>query len=428
MEFNFNYPSSILIFSDSRPKDSKIKLNRYLGPYRIGTELKQLGWEVNIIDFFHYFTIEEICEIIKNDTSKYIGFSVTFLKNKERNKNTKYSILGLDFDSTSQLLDTIKKYNKKIILGGSYKYDVDIETIFYQFGPLEDYFIKTFDFSKCKTIWEKNHFIKENEFLPIEIARGCIFKCKFCEYNLNGKKLWDFVKSVDVIKEEMLENYYNYNITKYFFCDDCFNDSYEKILKIKEMFLTLPFKIEFVCWIRLDILYKNQNMLKDLVDMGMVACNIGIESLNQKTCNIIGKPLDVEKVKKKLLEMKEYKNLIVFCSLIAGLPFESKESVLDTINFFRKNKIFYSIAPLFLTGIFLENFKKYGYERIGENGWKNIYWDVNECTEFLKNEKICHGINNLFGNISEYTTLRMCGISHSILKNLYKLDSVSLKK
>jgi radical SAM superfamily enzyme YgiQ (UPF0313 family) len=28
--------------------------------------------------------------------------------------------------------------------------------------------------------------------LPIEIARGCIFKCKFCSYPLNGKQNLDF--------------------------------------------------------------------------------------------------------------------------------------------------------------------------------------------------------------------------------------------
>ena len=35
--------------------------------------------------------------------------------------------------------------------------------------------------------FEKNDFILPGESLPLELSRGCIFKCRFCQYPNIGK-------------------------------------------------------------------------------------------------------------------------------------------------------------------------------------------------------------------------------------------------
>ena len=58
--------------------------------------------------------------------------------------------------------------------------------------------------------WNKNDCIQTGETLPLEISRGCIFKCKFCRYPYIGKTKNDFSKSIDNVVEELEYNYNNF--------------------------------------------------------------------------------------------------------------------------------------------------------------------------------------------------------------------------
>ena len=35
-------------------------------------------------------------------------------------------------------------------------------------------------------IWQDKHVVKEGEWLPLEISKGCRFGCKFCFYDAHG--------------------------------------------------------------------------------------------------------------------------------------------------------------------------------------------------------------------------------------------------
>jgi radical SAM superfamily enzyme YgiQ (UPF0313 family) len=56
-----------------------------------------------------------------------------------------------------------------------------------------------------------NDIILPNETLPLEISRGCIFKCSFCAFPLNGKSKLDYIRDSQRIKDELIYNYENYN-------------------------------------------------------------------------------------------------------------------------------------------------------------------------------------------------------------------------
>ena len=54
---------------------------RTSGAYRIATELRTQGWDVEVVDFFYFWTLEELKTLSKsriNKNTKFIGFSHIF--------------------------------------------------------------------------------------------------------------------------------------------------------------------------------------------------------------------------------------------------------------------------------------------------------------------------------------------------------------
>jgi hypothetical protein len=63
----------------------------------------------------------------------------------------------------------------------------------------------------------------------MEIARGCIFSCAYCHFDLIGKRIGDWTKNPETIKEEMIRNYELYGTTHYMFSDELINESLPKL-------------------------------------------------------------------------------------------------------------------------------------------------------------------------------------------------------
>ena len=116
-----------------------------------------------------------------------------------------------------------------------------------------------------------NHKILKGETLPIEVSRGCIFKCKFCAFPLNGKSKLDYLRDPILIKEELQYNYEKYGTTHYFLSDDTFNDSTTKVEQIHKVVTSLPFKIKFTTYLRLDLLHAHQEQISMLEEMGLAS-------------------------------------------------------------------------------------------------------------------------------------------------------------
>ena len=367
--------------------NGSIGLGRYAGPYRLATELENIGWSIDVIDFIMSFSIDELKEIISckiQKNTKWIGFSSTFLlppdfdpfanRIKIRESAEISSSIGFQIDEAQNLINFIKAKNIKVLVGGS-KLKYDLKGVEWFKGTGEEYFNKNFNYSNAKINWHKKHLIFENEHLPLEIARGCIFKCSFCSYNLNGKKLWEFCKHPEIIKEELLHNFDNFGTTGYMFSDDTYNDSPEKIKKLLDVYKTLPFKLEFSAYARLDMIISKPHTLPILIESGLKSVFFGIETFNHESGKSIGKGMHPDKIKKGLEDIKkEYPELLISAGFIAGLPFETENSLNETITWLKHSKLdSYSFQVLSLgkNSDIGKNYQKYGYT-IDKNGnWFN---------------------------------------------------------
>lgn len=453
--------SDVVMFSGTYVQ--KGVLFRSAGPHRIATEIRNKGLSCQVILYLQAITegdLEKICEkFITNDTLM-VCFSTTLWQ---------YGNGDQVSNKIKQIIDhTRTKYQKTLIVFGgtsteSYITKYDGDAFFTGYG--EQYFIPYLDsivnknkstplptrFLGKKKIYDWNkdldnfHFtessirytesdlIEDDEALPLELSRGCIFKCKFCSYPLLGKKKLNYVKNSEIILEELLHNYENWNITKYVFTDDTFNDNNLKLELLGEIFNKLPFKIQFSTYLRHDLLYTYPHQIQFLKELGLKGTFFGVETFHPKAAKLIGKGLDPEITKDFLYKVKEEwgDDVLLQMGVIAGIPYEDMDSFERLISFIRSPNCpieGFNINPLTVTNpkfdflhyksTFQMESEKYGFSW-PEGPDKPYYWtnSIGPVKNVYEADKIAKKIYNA---AYEEGRLHFGGISHLPLTNIAK--------
>lgn len=376
-----------VLFSES----GSFVYSRSLGVHRIANVLREhFGWDVLIIDHFTVTVcieefknqlLQEILPAVLSEDTRFIGFSTTFMNigNKwlienlpqKSNKFIKHPVVKgnveclpfIDDDEALDFLSYLKTLapNSKTVIGGvkaesrRYKKHVDAYVIGYGESQLIDLInfwqgknpfmpVKKlaegcleishdtkgtgYDFSSVPTTYNQDDLIQPGEVLPIEISRGCIFRCKFCSYPLNGKKKWDYIKDSKILKEEFLKNYEQFGTTKYIVVDDTFNDSVEKLKIFNDVVQSLPFKIQYGAYIRHDLLAAHPESEQLLRDSGLISATFGIETLNYESGKSIGKGMHPDKTLEFLTQLRNrWPELITSSGFILGLPHDTKQTI-----------------------------------------------------------------------------------------------------
>jgi hypothetical protein len=436
----------LLLLGDS---SSTIGWGRYAGIYRIASECRSAGFSVKVIDhFIEAFSTPSIkktlLSFISTRSPRVIGLSSTFLKrylNKRfsppvyenevfAEHNTELEVLpfGVPNEEMREFLNFLRAKKIVVVVGGS-----EDPSIFSEFQI--DHFVvgqgevsileilkrtsrdksvitqqeKIFHqdvfrfekFNESKINWDSSDIIFDGEALPIEIARGCIFKCVFCNFQLNGKSKNEFVKLKEVITHELVVNFQKYGTTSYIVSDDLLNDSLEKISMLRDIALALPFKLSFTAYLRLDMLWRYPDMIPLLKEAGLKACYFGIETLNDASGRAVGKGLGEKRIKETLEQARKVWGNEVWISagLIVGLPHETLESNARSISWMLEKDCpvdFFKISPLIVynsaqatSQVFGVRADSLGYKvREGRffSVWENEYMSyaqaVDFCSEF----------------------------------------------
>jgi radical SAM superfamily enzyme YgiQ (UPF0313 family) len=256
------------------------------------------------------------------------------------------------------------------------------------------------DFNTSMLKFESNDHVDQGETLPIEIARGCIFKCKFCNFPLIGKKRGDYTKNKETLLKEFNYNYEHYGTISYMFMDETTNDSIEKAEFLLDVTSSLSFKISWVGYGRLDLYYANPSMAKIMKDTGLVGQQFGIETFNKKSGESIGKGLHPEKVKETLAHLKNVwgEDVTIGTGLIVGLPHDTEDYVQELEEYLMsKNCLLDSVSiyPLYLiqnmNSLFGQNPSKWGYKfdtTRGINFWYNDHMNFSRANELAVNLRL----------------------------------------
>ena len=344
-------------------------ISKYAGPARLATELRINGFETICIDIGtiqHISFLDLYEKIINKFVSKdtlWIGFSTTFFESlcgvpiKRITDQNQLVTSNNDVGFLNKIIDMCKAKNptiKFIVGGGNYinlhaynfihfRGNADFEIVEFtkwckdsSYSPKLNHSNKIvtckeydkFVISKIK--WDKTDLLSPSTVLPIEISRGCIFKCKFCAFPLNGKTKGEWVKHAEILKEELIENYENFGTTEYIFADDTYNDSMDKITDLYEnVFSQLPFKIKWTAYLRLDLMHRFKESADILYKSGIKNIMVGIETNNDISAKAIGKGLDFNKQISYIqdLKSKDYKDILISSGFIYGLPNDTRDSI-----------------------------------------------------------------------------------------------------
>jgi radical SAM superfamily enzyme YgiQ (UPF0313 family) len=323
-------------------------LYRSAGAYRIRTELEDNGFSCMVVDFFQHFTNDEIELLLEKYVSSdtlWIGFSTTFM-------NT-----NVELKSNSVFWNKIKKTYPwlKIILGGSKSLVEEIDFVdFYVTGYADTAIVeitknissytqtvtdanRQFDKKDLSTIpirWKESDLILQGTSLPMEIARGCIFNCAFCNFPMNNKKKLDYIRDPKSIADELKHNYETYGVRDYSFMDDTFNDSIHKLEILHNVISKLNFKIRYSTYIKPELLVAQPDQIPLLIETGLTSAAYGLESLNPETRQAIFKMKDPDRVLEAMKKLKEDSNGTISnqCTMIVGLPYESVKSVYSSFD------------------------------------------------------------------------------------------------
>jgi radical SAM superfamily enzyme YgiQ (UPF0313 family) len=370
----------IILFGDMPDRNT---YSRASGSHRIGTELREHGYSVLVVDFSNYINIDKFSEIIDlavGENTLGVGFSTTWFpfllpdgsaSNREPSKpamrfnkaaeNLSES-LPVDFAGphVEDYFDKVRSVNPKtkVILGGAKAFMYinlpGIDNVF--IGHAETMVVEYFDSLSGKTsnrIWNKiidhdkkaqrpswdfrksnisyedESFILPSETLLLEVGRGCRFNCKFCSFPLIGQKnIGDYLKFEECLYNELMENWNRFGTWKYTIVDDTFNDSTEKLEMVKRVVDRLPFKPAFWCYLRLDIIVNNREHIQLAKDIGIREVYFGIETLNREAGKAIGKGMDPKRITETLEECARVwgRDTWIQTGLICGLP---KDNVAD---------------------------------------------------------------------------------------------------
>lgn len=189
---------------------------------------------------------------------------------------------------------------------------------------------------------EKKYFLQESKekISCISTMRGCYYNCSFCSIHLND---YVSISSYEEIKMDVENIVLNGSNSLYFTNPDflsnnvCLNNT----LKVLDEFPQIKtFKIAT----RSDNVIKNKELLVRLFERGCNSIELGVESFSNSQLKRYNKKVDADQNKEAYFILKEYAEDFEFKTIYELIPFDpwvSRKELMDTIEFYMKNKVDY---------------------------------------------------------------------------------------
>jgi len=397
-----------------------LAIARGSGPYKLAYQLRNHNYTAKVIDFVNpstdrediidYFLLEKLLNKYISKDTLILGFSMTFWGNPDIELLKKIISISKKLNSNINILvgGAVTTYSHfqnlpipitAIVSGYAENLIIELMNFYagkgtepefnYSFVPGIKVYEKTscdhYNFAECKFKHDLSDNIMPGEALSIELSRGCIFKCKFCDYQYLGKKKVDYIRNLEFVKEELEHNYYNYGTLSYTITDSTFNETDEKLKLFADMVESLPFKPDFNAFMRPDLLYRYPSMIDNIERANFSGVFFGLESLGRKSSMLIGKGWNGTTQARNFLAKlakKWHNKIVIHTNMIVGLPYDTESDIFAYKNYLHDIGIpSWYFTPLYIrrdlrfaTSEFDRNFEIYGFhfkddKWYHEDGW-----------------------------------------------------------
>jgi radical SAM superfamily enzyme YgiQ (UPF0313 family) len=219
-------------------------------------------------------------------------------------------------------------------------------------------------------------------------SRGCPYSCSYCIWPqlMNGDHYRPRQPARMLDEIEHICTRYNYKSV--YFDDDTFNIDKKRMLEFCREKIRRQLDLPWAIMARADLM--DREILEAMAESGLKAVKYGIESASQDLIERIGKNLNLDKAIENV-ELTKSLGIKVHLTFMFGMPGETKESALETVELAKKlnpESVQFSIlTPLPGTAIYDELLAK-GHLQVSD--WERLdgYFSSVVRTDAMSSEEL----------------------------------------
>ena len=186
------------------------------------------------------------------------------------------------------------------------------------------------------SLYNEGFFVSKNKkclprrAFPINIARGCLYKCTFCYHVFIGERYRRY--SEKAIIDEFKRLYYEFNASDIIFMDELSFPNISSIERFISEMQNLPFRIYWDAITRADLFRKKDiPLIKKMKALGCTSICFSIENGSQKILDAMGKMMNVNKIYEHVDSLRKG-GIIPKTSVFFGYPQETPETIKKTFD------------------------------------------------------------------------------------------------
>lgn len=346
-----------------------------------------IAYNIDIGRLAALYKMEKPDKIFLAVSTPTIEHDLNVIDHLNRLHTAEFLIFGVHATYFSKELS--KHRHIKVIEGEPEKYAVELTGKNYDFRNLPFPGWDFVDLSKYKLP------IKNERFVLVRPLKGCPYSCIFCTNPFySGQKVT--MRDVDSVVNE-LKYVKNLGINSVVFFADTFTINKNWVKRLCTATIKENLKIDWICNSRVDTV--DYETLKIMKKAGLWLISFGIESADQKVLDNAKKQIKLSDL--SIIQEANSLGLLTFGHFILGLPGETRETIIKTINLAKSLPLdfaaFYIATPFPGTELYEQQrdnilskyWSRFEYSTPVLNSGLNMEeWQAKAYREFYLNNKI----------------------------------------